>query len=70
MHGIETEQMGIGLNRSDIVYRDDLDISAAGFHGCPQHKSADTAESINGDPDGHFDSSIARDDRAVAGLET
>jgi hypothetical protein len=59
MHGIETEQMGVGLDWSDIVYGDDLDISAAGFHGCPQHKSADTAESTNGDPDRHFDSFIA-----------
>ena len=53
MHGIEAQQMGVGLDRAEIVDADDFDILAAGFRDRPQDVAADAAKSVDRDPDCH-----------------
>ncbi len=53
MHGIETQQMGIGLDRAEIVDADDFDVLAAGLGDGAQHIAADTAKPVDRDPDYH-----------------
>ena len=45
MHGVEAQQVGIGLDRAEIVDPDHLDILAAGFRDGSQDIAADAAES-------------------------
>jgi hypothetical protein len=40
----------IGLDRSEIVDADDLDVLAPGFSDRAQHVAADATKSIDGDP--------------------
>ena len=49
MHGIEAQQMRIGLDRREIVDGDDLDVPAVCFDDGAQHVAADAAESVDGD---------------------
>jgi hypothetical protein len=53
VHRIEAEQVGIGLDRAEIVEADDLDVGAAGLGDGAQDVAADAAEPVDGDPDGH-----------------
>ncbi len=53
MHGIEAQQMGVGLDRAEIVDADHLDILAAGFRDGAQDIAADAAKSVDRDPDCH-----------------
>ncbi len=53
MHGIEAQQMGVGLDRAEIVDPDHLDILAAGLGDRSQHVAADAAKPVDRDPDCH-----------------
>ncbi len=53
MHRIEAQQMGVGLDRAEIVDADHLDILAAGLGDGAQHIAADAAKPIDRDPDCH-----------------
>ena len=53
MHGVEAEQMGIGLDRAEIVDRDDLDVLATRFHDGAQHIAADAAEAVDCNTNSH-----------------
>ncbi len=48
MHGIVAQQMGVGLDRGEIVDGDDFDIVAPGFDGGAQNVAADAAKSVDG----------------------
>ena len=54
MHEVEAEQMGVGLDRAEIVDADDLDVLAPGFDDGAQDVAADAAEPVDRDPNGHF----------------
>ena len=47
MHGIEAQQMGIGLDRGEIVDADDLDIGTSRFGDGAQHVAPDAAEPVD-----------------------
>src|SRR6516225_4606563 len=47
VHGIEAQQMRIGLDRGEIVDADDLDIGTPRFGDGPQHVPADAAEPVD-----------------------
>ena len=49
MHRIVAQQMGVGLDRAEIVDADDLDVVAAGFDDRAQDITADAAKPIDGD---------------------
>ena len=49
VHGIEPQQMRIGLDRREIVDGDDLDIAAVCFGDGAQHVAADAPEPVDGD---------------------
>ncbi len=53
MHGIEAQQMGVGLDRAEVVDADHLDVLAAGFGDGPKHIAADAAKPVDCDPDCH-----------------
>ena len=64
VHAVEAQQMGVGLDRTEIVDGDDLDVLAAGFGDGAQHVAADAAESVDCNPDCHdtlpaFQSAVA-----------
>ncbi len=52
---VKTQQVGVGLDRAEIVDGDDLDVLAARFHNGAQHVAADAAEAVNGDLHSHED---------------
>src|SRR3954447_6937842 len=45
--------MRVGLDRAEIVERDDLNVLAAGLGDGAQDVAADAAKPVNGNPDGH-----------------
>ena len=47
MHRVESQQMCVGLDWSEIVDTDDFDIVAARFNNRAQHVAPDAAESID-----------------------
>jgi hypothetical protein len=49
----KAQQMGIGLDRAEIVDPDHFDILAAGFRNRPQDIAADAAKSVDRDADCH-----------------
>ena len=53
MHGIEAQQMGVGLDRAEIVNADYFDVLAAGFRNRPQDIAANAAKSVDRDADCH-----------------
>ena len=53
MHQIVAQQMGVGLDRAEIVDADHLDIRAAGLGDGPQDVAANAAKSVDRDPDCH-----------------
>jgi hypothetical protein len=58
MDRIEAQQMGVGLDRAEVVNADHLDVPAAGFGDGPQHIAADAAKSVDCDPDCHSNSPL------------
>ena len=54
MHRIVAQQMGVGLDRAEIVDGDDLDVVASGFVNGAQDIAANTAKSVDRDPDCHI----------------
>src|SRR3984893_12639623 len=54
MHGIKAQEMGVGLDRAEIVDANHLDILAAGFGDGPQYVAADAAAPVDRDPDCHL----------------
>ena len=53
MYGIEAEQMGVGLDRAEIVDPHHFDVPAAGLGDGAQHIAADTAKPVDRDPNCH-----------------
>ena len=53
MHAVEAQQMRVGLDRPEIVDRDDFDVLAAGFHDGAQHVAPDAAETVDRHPYRH-----------------
>ena len=51
--GVILQQMGVGLDRAQIVDRHHLDVATAMLDDRAQDEAADTAETIDGDADGH-----------------
>src|SRR5450631_4605689 len=67
MHRIEAQQMGVGLDRAEVVDPDHLDILSAGLGDRPQHVAADAAKPVNRDPDCHSISPQRFETRIFAG---
>ena len=53
MHAVETQQMGVGFHRAQIVDGDDLDIGAPGFDDGAHDIAPDAAKAIDCDADSH-----------------
>src|SRR4029077_16408319 len=60
LHGVETQQVRIGLDRREVVDGDDLDIPASGFDDRAQREAADATKAIDGDTNGHCWLLVAR----------
>jgi len=54
VHRIIAQQMGVGLDRPEIVDRDDLEVVAPALVDGPQNQPTDTAETVDRDANGHF----------------
>jgi hypothetical protein len=65
MDRIEAQQMGVGLDRAEIVNPDHFDILAAGLGDRPEHIAADAAKPVNCDPDCHSVSPKASKSRVL-----
>jgi hypothetical protein len=48
-----TEEVGVGLDRAEIVQGHDFDVSAAGFDDGAQNIAANAAEAIDGNSYSH-----------------
>ena len=53
MHGVETEEMRVRLDRAEIVDRDHFDVFAARLDDGAQYVAADAAETVDGDTNCH-----------------
>ncbi len=53
VHGIEAQQVRIGLDRAEVVDADNLDVLAAGLGDGAQHIAADTPKPVDRDADCH-----------------
>ena len=53
VYAVETHQMGVGLDRAEIVDGDDLDVLAAALDDGAQHVAADASETVDRDLDCH-----------------
>ena len=53
VHGVVAQQVGVGLDRAEIVDGHDLDVLAAGFDDGAQDVAPDAPEAVDGDPDSH-----------------
>ena len=53
VHAVEAQQVGVGLDRAEIVDADDLDILAARLGDGAQHVAADAAKSVDRDANCH-----------------
>ncbi len=53
MHGIETQQMGVGLDRTEIVDGDNLNVSALRFGDRTKDIAADAAKTVDRDSNRH-----------------
>jgi hypothetical protein len=58
VYRVEAEEVGIGLDRAEIVDRHDLDVLAAGFHDGAQYIAADAAEAIDCNTNSHLIPSV------------
>jgi len=66
VHRIVLEQMGVGLNRAEVVDGDDLDVLAAGFVDGAQDEAADAAETVDRDFYGNISFLLMRAESATA----
>ncbi len=53
MDGIVAQQVSIGLDRAEIVDRDDFDVGAARLDDGTENVAADAAEAVDGNLDSH-----------------
>ena len=53
MYAVEAEEVGVGLDRAEIVDRHDLDVLAAGLHDRAQHVAPDAPETVDSNPNCH-----------------
>ena len=53
MHAVEAQQMGVGLDRAEIVDGHHVDVLAAGFVDGAHDVAADAAKSVDANSDGH-----------------
>ncbi len=53
MHAIVAQQVRVGFHRAEVVDTDDLDVLAPGFDDGAQDVTADAAEAINTNTNGH-----------------
>ena len=60
MDAVEAKEMGVGLDRAEVVDADDLDVLAAGLGDSPQDVAADAAKTVNSDADCHVSSPYDR----------
>ena len=51
MDGVELQQVGVGLDRAQVVDRHDVDVLAAGLIDGANDVAADAAEAVDGDTD-------------------
>jgi hypothetical protein len=54
MHAVVAQQVGVGLDRAEIVDRHDLDVLAARLDDGAQHIAADAAEAVDCDSNSHW----------------
>src|SRR6185437_11324806 len=54
VHGVVAQQVGVGLDRAEIVDADDLDVVAARLDDRAQHVAADPAKPVDSNPNGHL----------------
>jgi hypothetical protein len=47
MDGVKAHEMGVGLDRAEIIDRHDFDVGAAGFDDRTENIAADAAKPIN-----------------------
>ncbi len=47
MHAVIAQQMGVGLDRTQIVDSHDFDVAASRFHDRPQNQPSDAAKAID-----------------------
>ena len=59
MRGVVAQQVGVGLDRAEIIDADDLDIVALCFCDGTQHVAADPAKSVDRYPDSHVRSRLS-----------
>ena len=57
MHAVEAQQMGVGLDRAEIVDGDDLDVLASGFEDGAQNIASDASETVDRNSHRHVDAS-------------
>ena len=53
VHRVEAEQVGVGLDRAEVVDRDDLDILASRFHDGAHDVAADAPEAVDCNTNSH-----------------
>ncbi|MNN64805.1 hypothetical protein D3C81_1802670 [compost metagenome] len=53
VHRVIAQQVGVGLDRAQVVDRHDLDVRAAMLDDRAKHEAADAAEAVDGDANGH-----------------
>ena len=53
VHGVVAQQVGVGLDRAEVVDADDLDVLAAGLDDGAEDVAPDAAEAVDANPDGH-----------------
>jgi hypothetical protein len=53
MDGVKAHEMGIGLDRAEIIDRHDFDVGAAGLDDRTENIAADAAKPINCNADCH-----------------
>ena len=56
MDAVEAEQMGVGLDRAEVIDADHLDVLASGLGDGPQDVAADAAKAVNCNADCHLSS--------------
>ena len=68
VHRIVAEQVGVGLDRAEIVDRDDLDVRTAGLDDGAQNVAPDASEPVDRDLHSHFPVPFSRFVRMAASL--
>jgi hypothetical protein len=54
MYRVEAQEVRVGLDGTEIVDADHLDIPAAGLGDCPKHVSSDATKPVDCNPDSHL----------------